>query len=120
MAGAILRRELDLRARAALRLGEPQLSAEEEDLVVERVLASAFSAAPGLDRLLARDDMTDIFVNGCDDVRLALVDGDVVRVEPIARSDAELIEMIQTLARRGGHMEREFTPARPIARSAAS
>lgn len=114
MASAILRRELDLRARAALRLGEPQLSAEEEDLAIERVLTSAFSAAPGLDALLARDDMTDIFVNGCDDVRIALVTGDVIRVAPIARSDAELIDMIQTLARRGGHMEREFTEARPI------
>lgn len=114
MARAILRRELDERARTALRLGEPQLTADEEDAVVERVIAAAFSAAPGLDRLLARADVTDIFVNGCDDVRLVTVDGAVVVADPIARSDDELIEMLQTLARRGGHMEREFTPARPL------
>ena len=36
------------------------------------------------------------------------------QVAPIAASDAELIELVQTLARRGGHAEREFTEARPI------
>jgi len=114
MARAILRRELDNRSRAALRLGESPLAAEEEDSLLERVLATAFSAAPGLDALLRRGDVTDVFVNGCDDVRLVTADGDTIVGEPIARSDDELIEMIQTLARRGGHMEREFTPARPL------
>ena len=114
MARAILRRELDNRSKVALRLGEPPLSADDEDVLLERVLATAFSAAPGLDALLRRNDVTDVFVNGCDDVRLVTIDGDTVFAEPIARTDAELIEMIQTLARRGGHMEREFTPSRPL------
>lgn len=114
MGRAILRRELDDRSKVALRLGELPLSADDEDVVLERVLANAFSASPGLDRLLLRDDVTDVFVNGCDDVRLVTIDGDTEIADPIAGSDAELIEMIQTLARRGGHMEREFTPARPL------
>lgn len=114
MARAILRRELDNRSKAALRLGQSPLSADDEDLLLERVLATAFSAAPGLDTLLRRGDVTDVFVNGCDDVRLVTIDGETEFAEPIARSDAELIEMIQTLARRGGHMEREFTPSRPL------
>lgn len=114
MARAILRRELDNRSKAALRLGQSPLSADDEDLLLERVLATAFSAAPGLDALLRRGDVTDVFVNGCDDVRLVTIDGETEFAEPIARSDAELIEMIQTLARRGGHMEREFTPSRPL------
>lgn len=114
MARAILRRELDNRSRAALRIGEPPLTADQEDILLERVLAEAFSAAPELDRLLARDDITDIFVNGCDDVRVVTIDGHTEFGEPLARTDSELIEKIQTLARRGGHMEREFTPARPI------
>ncbi len=114
MARAILRRELDNRSRAALRIGEPPLTAEQEDILLERVLATAFSPAPELDRLLERDDVTDIFVNGCDDVRLVTIDGHTEFAEPLARTDSELIEKIQTLARRGGHMEREFTPARPI------
>jgi pilus assembly protein CpaF len=114
MARAILRRELDNRSRAALRIGEPPLTADQEDILLERVLASAFSAAPEVDHLLERDDVTDVLVNGCDDVRLVLIDGRTEFGEPLARSDAELIEKIQTIARRGGHMEREFTPARPI------
>lgn len=114
MARAILRRELDNRSRAALRIGESPLTAEQEDILLERVLASAFSAAPELDHLLERDDVTDVLVNGCDDVRLMLIDGRTEFGEPLARSDGELIEKIQTIARRGGHMEREFTPARPI------
>ena len=114
MGRAILRRELDNRSKAALRLGEPPLSADDEDVLLERVLATAFSAAPGLDALLRRSDVTDVFVNGCDDVRLVTIDGETVFAEPLARTDAELIEMIQTLARRGGHMEREFTPSRPL------
>lgn len=114
MARAILRREFDNRSKAALRLGEPPLSADEEDALLERVLATAFSAAPGLDALLRRSDVTDVFVNGCDDVRLVTIDGETEFAEPIARTDTEMIEMIQTLARRGGHMEREFTPSRPL------
>lgn len=114
MARAILRRELDNRSKAALRLGETPLSADDEDRLLERVLATAFSAAPGLDALLRRSDVTDVFVNGCDDVRLVTIDGETEFAKPIARTDAELIEMIQTLARRGGHMEREFTPSRPL------
>ena len=42
MAQAILRRELDNRSRAALRLGESPLAAEQEDILLERVLAEAF------------------------------------------------------------------------------
>jgi pilus assembly protein CpaF len=114
MARAILRRELDNRSRAALRTGESPLTAEQEDILLERVLATAFSPAPELDRLLERCDVTDVFVNGCDDVRLVTIDGHTEFAEPLARTDSELIEKIQTLARRGGHMEREFTPARPI------
>ena len=114
MARAILRRELDQRSKAALRLGELPLSAEVEDQLLERVLATAFSAAPGLDGLLAREDVTDVFVNGCDDVRVVTIDGRTEAAPPIAGSDAELVEMIQTMARRGGHMEREFTPSRPL------
>jgi Flp pilus assembly CpaF family ATPase len=53
-------------------------------------------------------------VNGCEDVRVVTVAGEVERVAPIATTDDQLIEMIQTLARRGGHMEREWTPNRPI------
>ena len=114
MARAILRRELDARSRTAIRVGEISLTPAEEDLIVDHVLAQAFSATADIDRLLQRKDLTDLFVNGWDDVRAVLTDGTVERVAPFVRSDQELIEKIQTIARRGGHMEREFTPSSPI------
>jgi Flp pilus assembly CpaF family ATPase len=114
MATAIVRRELDARARVALRDGAPLLAADDEAATVSRVLTAAFAPAPGLDALLVREDVTDVFVNGFDDVRVALVDGSTERVTPFVGSDRELIEMVQTLARRGGHVEREFTESRPI------
>lgn len=114
LARAVVRGELERHAREALQSGSPPLSVEEEDALVERVLAAAFSPAPLLDRLLARRDVTDVHVNGCSDVRVVTMDGGVERVDAIAGSDGELVEVIQALARRGGHMEREFTPARPI------
>ena len=72
--------------------------------MTEAVVGSLFSALPGLDEHLARPDVTDIFVNGCDDVRLRLVTGDELRVAPIASSDDELVTLVQGLARRGGHL----------------
>ncbi|MFN8026910.1 MAG: ATPase, T2SS/T4P/T4SS family [Acidimicrobiia bacterium] len=114
MAAAIVRRELDARTRRAVRTGDAPMSAEQEALLVSQVVDTAFSPTRGLDPLLARTDVTDVFINGCDDVRVALIDGRVEHVAPIAASDAELIELVQTLARRGGHAEREFTEARPI------
>ena len=71
--------------------------------MTEAVVGTLFSALPGLDEHLARD-VTDIFVNGCDDVRLRLVSGDELRVAPIAPSDDELVALVQGLARRGGYL----------------
>jgi Flp pilus assembly CpaF family ATPase len=116
MARAVLRRELDNQFKAAHRRGQPWLVPQEEDRLIELVMSSVFSVMPGLDRYLARPDVTDVDANGFDDVRLTLIDGTEVRAEPIATSDAELIESIQTLARRAGRsgIEKEFTPTRPL------
>ncbi len=114
MARAILKREMERRTQAALRVGELPLSAGDEQAIFERVMASAFSATAEIDRMLQIPGMTDLFVNGCDDVRARMTDGSERQLEPFARTDEEMIEKIQLLARRGGHMEREFTPANPL------
>ena len=123
MARSILRRELDGQWRAAQQRGEMTLTPEEEDRIVEEVLAGLFSQLPGLEEHLARRDVTDIFVVGCDNVRLRTLDGREHRVPPVAASDEELIAQIQALARKGGRLgldddptevEKEFSPARPI------
>ena len=114
MARAILQRELTRRSREALRLGEDLLDPAAEHDLIERVLASAFSVLPQLEQYLARDAVANIHINGCDDVRLELVDGTVERVPPLFGSNDELIDHVQQLARRGGDIEKEWTPSRPF------
>ncbi|MEY2422045.1 MAG: hypothetical protein QOI95_2112 [Acidimicrobiaceae bacterium] len=114
MARAILQRELTRRSREALRLGEDLLDTATEHELIERVLASAFSVLPQLEQYLARDAVANIHINGCGDVRLELVDGTVERVPPLFGSNEELIDHVQQLARRGGNIEKEWTPSRPF------
>jgi pilus assembly protein CpaF len=129
MARSILRRELKAQWQSATQRGGLALTSNEESEVTEAVVGTLFSALPGLDEHLARPDVTDIFVNGCDDVRLRLVSGDELRVAPIASSDDELVALVQGLARRGGylapnedgvaglsggHQEKGFSPTSPI------
>lgn len=123
MAQSILRRELDGQWRAAQQRGELTLTPDEEDRLVESALSGLFSQLPGLETYLARTDVTDIFVVGCDNVRVRSLDGREQRVPPVAPTDEELIEQIQSLARRGGRLgldggetqiEKEFSPARPL------
>jgi pilus assembly protein CpaF len=123
MALAILRRELDAQWRAAKEHGELGLTPEEENTVSGAVLAGLFSQLPGLEEHLARREVTDIFVVGCDNVRIRTTGGREERVAPIAASDDELIQQIQALARKGGRLalddadtllEKEFSPTRPL------
>ena len=57
-----------------------------------------------LEAYLARPDVTDIFVVGHDNVRVRTVDGREQRVAPVAASDADLVDQIQALARKGGRL----------------
>lgn len=128
MARSIARRELRHHAKAAIRHGEVPLTEQQEAAIVEEVVASLFSALPGLDDYLGRPDVTDVFLNGCDDVRLRTLSGEEIRVAPIASGDDDLVNMLQGLARRGGrlgstddllgvsgsHQERSFDPSTPL------
>ncbi|HZM32056.1 MAG TPA: ATPase, T2SS/T4P/T4SS family [Acidimicrobiales bacterium] len=129
MADAEIRRILTELWRTTSQRGEPRLSRDDELHIAEAVRVSVFSALPGLDEYLARPDVTDIFINGCDDVRLRTMDGDEIVVAPLVSSDAELVTMIQGLARRcgrlgsgdaigaselGGEQEKEFNSSKPL------
>jgi pilus assembly protein CpaF len=129
MADAEIRRMLTEHWRATSQRGEPRLSRDEELHIAEAVRVSVFSALPGLDEYLARPDVTDIFINGCDDVRLRTMEGEEIVVAPLVSSDAELVSMIQGLARRGGRLgsgeavthselggehEKEFNSSKPL------
>lgn len=91
--------------------GEQPLPGEDVRMLSTAVLNRLF----GLGRLQGYIDdpqWTDIHANGCDQVWLTHRDGGVQRGEPVADTDAELIELIQTQARRG-RSEQRWDPASP-------
>ena len=114
MARAILNRELDLRAREAMRLGEQPLSDSERVELLERVMAQAFSALPGLERFVAREDAINIHVQGSREVIVELIDGTRETHPSPFTSDRELIDVVAQVARRSGTVEKEFKYSHPI------
>lgn len=113
-ARAVLRREIDARIAAAQQRGDAVLSAAEEQALTERVVASVFSLLPGGEAFLGRDDVTNVMVVGNEPVQLRLVDGTKTVAPPMVERDEDLIEVLQTAARRAGHTEREFSETRPV------
>lgn len=106
--------EMERWTAEAVSRGDSPLTDDEEKDLIARVLERLFSGTVGLDQLLSREDVTDIFVNGWDDVRVWTRDGAEERVAPVVSSDEEVIELVRTLGHRAGHLEREFTPAAPL------
>lgn len=86
-----------------------------EDRQSKALIVAVMNRLFGLGRLQAYVDdaqWTDIHANGCDQVWLVRNDGSVVQGDPIADSDSELVELIQTQARRG-RSEQRWDPASP-------
>ena len=104
------------------------MTPEEEDRLTDAILASVFTQLPGLDTYLARDEVTDIFAVGCDNVRIRTIDGHEHRSTRSRPADEDLILQIQALARKGGrlgprrrrHPDREGVLARPARCSTCS
>ncbi len=97
------------RARAFL----PPLDEPEESRIADEVLATLFGLGP-IDRLLADESVENVSVNGCDTVWIHHAGGKKRRVEAIADSDDELIELIRRAAARLGRNERRFDIANPF------
>ena len=104
---------------AITRIGRERLASgqhvlpEQAELDLER---GVFNRLFGLGRLQDYIDdpqYSDIKVNGCDVVWLTRRDGTKVQGEPVAGSDAELIEIIQTQARRGPLSEKKWDFSTP-------
>lgn len=97
----------------ARRIGDGQ--SPISDAESKRLTVAVMNRLFGLGCLQAYIDdpqWTDIHANGFDQVWLLRNDGSAVEGEPIADSDAELIELIQTQARRG-RSEQRWDPASP-------
>ena len=103
---------LERRARHALTTGTEVMSPEEED-ELSRATFDALFRLNRLQRLLDDPDIENINANGCDVVWVRYADGRRERVEPIAESNEELIEMLRTAAARMGIGERRFDLGSP-------
>lgn len=95
-------------------LGRAAPSVQDEDALIEAVL----DGLDGLGRLrplLTRGDVEDIFYNGTSPVWLRLASGEMVRSDPIARSDGELRNLLMQLGTSlGDGSARELSEAHPL------
>ena len=83
----------------------------EQDLA-EGVYARLFGAGR-LQHLIDDERVENIDINACDEVYVSYADGSRVRAEPVAESDEELVELVQTLASYAGLNSRPFDAANP-------
>lgn len=92
--------------------GDTVLTSETEMAVAQAVFDSLF----GLGRLqpiLDDPTITDVHVNGCDNVFVKHLDGTREQLDPVAESDDELVELIRLAAARFGRTERRFDAGSP-------
>lgn len=103
----LLDEELGVQRRQALASG-----GQVADLAVEQRVAQAVKDAlfgtGSLERLLADESLENICVNGCDNVWVKDSAGRWRQERAVAGSDAELVELVRTLAAGTGGEERRF------------
>lgn len=112
LAHELLARALERYAQERFTAAQPALDPAEEDQIVDAVLALLF----GLGRLqpfLDDPNIENIDANGCDRVFLRYADGTKRMGEPIADSDAGMVELIRSIGSRMGLAERRFDTANP-------
>jgi pilus assembly protein CpaF len=104
--------ELRRLASEAYAAGRAPLDGDTESAVTASVLDRLHGLA-GLQPLLDDPAIRDIHISGAERVWLSLRDGTKVRGPAVASSDAELVELISTAARRLGRSERRWDNAQP-------
>lgn len=87
-------------------------SREVEQQVIAEVLDEVFGLA-GLQPLLDDPQIENVNVNGHDRVFVRYADGTRAQLPPIAASDAELADLVRTMAARAGTEERRFDRGSP-------
>ena len=112
LARSLLSEVLAQRAVRRVHEGVEPWSVDEEFALADAVINALF----GLGRLQPLVDdprVENIEVNGHDQVWISYADGRAVKGEPVADSDEELVELIQSMVTRTGNAERTFTTANP-------
>jgi pilus assembly protein CpaF len=108
----LISRAVEAETRAALAAGRPAPDPAAEDTVAQAV-ADALFGLGRLQRLLDDPEIENINANGCDRVFVRYADGRRAQVDPIATSDAELVELLRLAAARLGLAERRFDLGAP-------
>jgi pilus assembly protein CpaF len=111
-AHALINAALERETQTRLRRGLPPPS-DAEDVAVATAVHDRLFGLGRLQPLLDDDEVSDVAVNGCDNVFVTYRDGRRERVQPVADTDAELIELIRLAAARMGRTERRFDAAEP-------
>ncbi|HET9732294.1 MAG TPA: ATPase, T2SS/T4P/T4SS family [Acidimicrobiales bacterium] len=112
MGRALIAEALDAEARAALANGGAVRSAADDDELAQEVFDSLFRLGR-LQRLLDDPSIENINANGADCVWVRYADGRRERVDPIAGSDEELVELVRNVGARLGLGERRFDLGSP-------
>ncbi len=112
IAEGILAEALRQHTEAELTANRQLLDPSVERRITGEVLDSIFGLA-GLQPLIDDPEIENINVNGCDRVFLRYADGRRTSAPPIATSDAEVEELVRTLAARSSAEERRFDRGAP-------
>jgi Flp pilus assembly CpaF family ATPase len=111
-ARALVAQVLEEHARSEVTMGRAPLNAQDEEDMAAAIHAALFGVGR-LQPLLEDQEIENIDINGCDRVFIGYADGQEVMGEPVAESDAELIELVQVLAAYSGLSSRPFDTANP-------
>ncbi|SIQ63227.1 CpaF family protein [Micromonospora avicenniae] len=98
-------------ADSVRRAGTP-MPADEERNLLDQVTAELVGLGR-LQTLLVDETIEEVHILGCDQVRITRHGGGSDWAEPIADSDAELVEILQAAARRAGATERSLSTSKP-------
>ncbi|MFF3067717.1 CpaF family protein [Kitasatospora sp. NPDC057936] len=85
----------------------------EQDRALAEAVFDLLFRAGRLQPYLDDPEIENILINGCDDVWVSRVHQPLRQVPPVADSDAELVELLQDLARQHGGGERSLSTASP-------
>ncbi|GAA1947447.1 CpaF family protein [Kitasatospora viridis] len=85
----------------------------DQDRALAEAVYDLLFRAGRLQPYLDDPEIENILINGCDDVWVSRVHQPLRQVPPVADSDAELIELLQDLARQHGGGERSLNTASP-------
>jgi len=109
---AIIQELLQTTAADRLHDGESGWSLDDQDAMAEAVYAALFGLGR-LQPLVDDDDVENIIITGADNVWLEKTDGTLVKAEPVADSDQELLDFLAFVASRSEVNARSFSSANP-------